>query len=149
MKGIARKTGEDWKESLKLITRVHVWMLERILPFPGVTMPDGYARSMFAAVRRGINDFRDCPPVPFRPALQANLVFMDTDLLRLSNMNMRYMQALELIRSPREQARDAGCYHCIRIGHGLSWLDAPDPHPKRILQLRRPSCIFGSSPRRL
>jgi hypothetical protein len=95
--------GQDCKESLKLITRVHVWMLESILSFPGVNMFDGYARSMFAAVRRGINEFLDSPPVPIRPALQAKLDFVDTDLLRLSNMNMRYMQALELIRWPESK----------------------------------------------
>ena len=91
---------------------------------------------MYAAIRKGVNDVLENPPCVVSAAVTAKLDYMDSDLLRLANVNMRYMQAVE-------PYRPCPIFRFRSEGWGRSH-SAPGPGQLGI-SYSRPEVLFWSS----
>ena len=101
-----RHTHQAWLRSEKFVRDVHEWMQSHASLASRRHTLDGYALSMYRAVEEAIDDFINDDTSRLPDGLSVKLGFADTDLMRYTNVNMRYMQNLESIRFPEARATD-------------------------------------------
>ena len=66
---------------------------------------DGYAMRLYENVATAIENFLGDPSAPVSEALRTKLGFVDTDLMRLAHVNLRYLEWLLYLRWPEERRR--------------------------------------------
>lgn len=89
-----RQPDQRCADSKALLAEFHNWMGINATPFQRRHYFDNYARSMFRSMQQGVGDFCD-EAADINELFEQKLGFHDTDLSKLTNVNMRMCQYLE------------------------------------------------------
>ena len=101
------RIGQDRTASVTFLKQLHEWMQAGPMSSPEVAALDGIARSMNDSVAAAVENFLADPPSPVQEALRTKLGFVDTDLLRLAHVNLRFLERLLDLRWPDGRHRPA------------------------------------------
>ncbi len=110
--------------SQRLLRLLHDWMQSGPLMRKSTHSLDNYARSIYDSAQAAVDAFlSEEESVNLPEALLIKLGFADTDILRATNVQMRYVQMLESMRFPESKTHERTQANVYEMSLGIrAWL---------------------------